>query len=52
MKNDNNSCERRTAFVTGGSGAIGAEICRALARDGFCVAVGYKDRKSVVRERV
>lgn len=49
MKNDNNSCERRTAFVTGGSGAIGTEICRALARDGFCVAVGYNKGETRAR---
>lgn len=29
------------AFVTGGSGAIGAQICRELSADGYSVAVGY-----------
>lgn len=31
----------RTAVVTGGSGAIGGEICRRLASDGFNVVVHY-----------
>lgn len=31
----------RNAFVTGGSGAIGVGICRALAKEGFSVAIGY-----------
>lgn len=31
----------RVAIVTGGSGAIGAEIARALARNGFAVAINY-----------
>jgi 3-oxoacyl-[acyl-carrier protein] reductase len=30
------------AMVTGGSGGIGAAICRALADAGFAVAVGYR----------
>ena len=30
-----------TAFVTGGSGAIGGAICVALSKLGFDVAVGY-----------
>jgi 3-oxoacyl-[acyl-carrier protein] reductase len=35
------SLEGRVALVTGGSGAIGGAICRALARDGAAVAVHY-----------
>lgn len=31
----------RIAIVSGGSGGIGAAICRALAADGFHVLVGY-----------
>ena len=34
----------RRALVTGGSGAIGAAICRALARDGFEVIVHANTR--------
>ena len=32
---------RRWAFVAGGSGGIGAAICRALAEDGWDVALSY-----------
>ncbi len=35
----------KTAFVTGGSGGIGSAICKALADDGFAVAVGYYKNK-------
>jgi len=31
----------RTAFVTGGTGAVGEAICRALRRDGAAVAFSY-----------
>ena len=33
----------KIAFVTGGSGAIGTQICRELGADGYSVAVGYCD---------
>lgn len=33
----------KTAFVSGGSGGIGGEICRALAKDGWLTAIGYKN---------
>lgn len=37
----------RTAMVTGGSGGIGSEICKRLARDGYRVVVHYgNDRQA------
>ncbi len=51
MSNEN---KNRVAFVTGGSGAIGGEICRSLAKCGFKVAVGYlngiTEAQSIVEE--
>jgi 3-oxoacyl-[acyl-carrier protein] reductase len=37
----------RVALVTGGSGAIGAAICKALAADGAAVAVHYRRERTV-----
>lgn len=36
--------EGRVALVTGGSGGIGAVLCRRLAAEGMAVAVHYRDR--------
>jgi 3-oxoacyl-[acyl-carrier protein] reductase len=35
----------RIALITGGSGGIGAAICRHLAADGHTVLVGYRSRR-------
>jgi 3-oxoacyl-[acyl-carrier protein] reductase len=37
--------EGRTAFVTGGSGAVGAAIVRSLARQGAAVAFSYQSSR-------
>ncbi len=34
--------EKKVALVTGGAGGIGSACCRALAAEGFEVAVGYR----------
>lgn len=39
----------KTALVTGGAGAIGAAVCRRLARDGVRVAVGYRSSAEAAR---
>lgn len=36
----------KTAFVTGGSGGIGSEICKRLCCDGYSAAVGYCSNKT------
>jgi len=40
----------KVAFVTGGSGALGQAIVRALAREGCCVAYSYKNNKQVAEQ--
>jgi 3-oxoacyl-[acyl-carrier protein] reductase len=37
--------QERAAFVTGGSGDLGAAICERLARAGCDLAVGYLGNK-------
>lgn len=37
--------QSRVAVVTGGSGGIGAAVCRRLAADGFKIAINYIARK-------
>jgi 3-oxoacyl-[acyl-carrier protein] reductase len=39
----------RVALVTGGSGGIGAVLCRRLAAEGMAVAVHYRDRAELAR---
>ena len=39
--------QRRTALVSGGSGAVGAAVCVKLARMGFDVAVCYRNGRQV-----
>jgi 3-oxoacyl-[acyl-carrier protein] reductase len=40
----------RLALVAGGSGGIGSAICRALASDGFDVALTYRNSLSAAQE--
>jgi 3-oxoacyl-[acyl-carrier protein] reductase len=40
----------RVALVTGGSGGIGAVLCRRLAAEGMAVAVHYRDRDDLARD--
>jgi 3-oxoacyl-[acyl-carrier protein] reductase len=40
----------RVALVTGGSGGIGAELCRQLAAQGLAIAVHYRDRDALAEE--
>jgi 3-oxoacyl-[acyl-carrier protein] reductase len=40
----------RVALVTGGSGGIGAVLCRRLAAEGLAVAVHYRDRDDLAHE--
>jgi 3-oxoacyl-[acyl-carrier protein] reductase len=40
----------RVVLVTGGSGGIGAVLCRRLAAEGMAVAVHYRDRDDLARE--
>jgi len=42
--------EGRTAFVTGGSGAVGGAIVRVLAREGCTVAFSYRTRRDEAAE--
>ena len=40
----------KTAFVTGGSGAIGQAIVRTMAREGCCVVFSYKNNAGKARQ--
>jgi 3-oxoacyl-[acyl-carrier protein] reductase len=40
----------RVVLVTGGSGGIGAALCRRLANEGAAVAVHYRDRAELAEE--
>ena len=38
------------AFVTGGSGDLGARVCRLLADEGVSITIGYKQGKERAEE--
>jgi 3-oxoacyl-[acyl-carrier protein] reductase len=40
----------RVALVTGGSGGIGAQLCRQLAAQGLVIAVHYRDRDALAQQ--
>src|SRR3982074_157749 len=39
----------RVVLVTGGSGGIGAALCRRVAAEGMAVAVHYRDRQELAQ---
>jgi len=47
MRSKDNAPERRTALVTGGSGGIGLEIAKELARKGFDIALVARRRDTL-----
>jgi 3-oxoacyl-[acyl-carrier protein] reductase len=49
---DGGSFSGRIALVTGGSGGIGAALCRALAAEGAEVAVGYGSNRAAAESLV
>src|SRR5688500_20363176 len=47
MRSKDNAPERRTALVTGGSGGIGLEIAKELARKGFDLILVARKRDTL-----
>ena len=41
---------RKVAFITGASGGIGSACARALAKDGYAVALGFSSNESAANE--
>ncbi|MBQ2580456.1 MAG: 3-oxoacyl-ACP reductase FabG [Ruminococcus sp.] len=41
---------RKVAFITGASGGIGSACARALAKDGYAVAIGFSSNESAANE--
>ncbi len=47
---ENSESSRRTVLVTGGTGGIGAEICRSFAADGYDIAFTFRSRAQVAEQ--
>lgn len=42
--------KQKIALVTGGAKGIGAAICRAFAKEGYCLAINYNNSKDFANE--
>src|SRR5947209_14315298 len=47
MRSKKNGIQRKTALVTGGSGGIGLELAKVLARNGFDLAIVARTRDAL-----
>ena len=52
MRAKRNGTQRQTALVTGGSGGIGLELAKVLAREGFDIVLVARKRDSLEARRL